>query len=93
MTSEPGRSILTSKPDGYATEVEISMDLIKRGLMAGPVLIAICGVIWGADGAWSSAYAIAIVLANFVDRNNTRMVQVCRRFGFGIEALDIRLAS
>ena len=24
-----------------------------------------CAVIWGADGAWSSTYGIAIVLANF----------------------------
>ena len=30
-----------------------------------PVLIAICGVIWGGDGAWSAAYGIALVLANF----------------------------
>jgi len=65
MTTDPVRSMLTTRPVGAATEVEISKDLIKRGLMAGPVLIAICGVIWGADGAWSSAYAIAIVLANF----------------------------
>lgn len=57
--------MLTTKPDGSSTEVEISIDIVKRGLLAGPVLIAICGVIWGADGAWSSAYAIAIVLANF----------------------------
>ncbi len=28
-------------------------------------MIAICGVIWGGDGAWSAAYGIAIVLANF----------------------------
>jgi hypothetical protein len=33
--------------------------------MVAPALIAICGVIWGGDGAWSSAYAIAIVLLNF----------------------------
>jgi len=65
MTSESGRSMLTMKPDGSATEVEISVDMIKRGLLVGPALIAICGVIWGADGAWSSAYAILIVLANF----------------------------
>ncbi len=65
MTSDSIRSMLTTKPDGSSTEVEISIDIVKRGLLAGPVLIAICGVIWGADGAWSSAYAIAIVLANF----------------------------
>ena len=39
--------------------------MVKRGLIVAPVLIAICGVIWGIDGAWSSAYAIALVLVNF----------------------------
>jgi hypothetical protein len=65
MTTEPVPSMLTSKPDGAATEVEVSMDMVKRGLIVAPVLIAVCGVIWGADGAWSSAYAIAIVLVNY----------------------------
>jgi hypothetical protein len=53
------------KPEGPAPEVSISLDMVKRGLIVGPVLIVICGVIWGGDGAWSSAYAIALVLANF----------------------------
>ena len=39
--------------------------MVKRGLIVAPVLIAICGLIWGVNGAWSSAYAIAIVLINF----------------------------
>ena len=65
MTTEPVPSMLTSKPEGAATEVEVSMDMVKRGLIAAPVMIAACGVIWGADGAWSSAYAIAIVLVNY----------------------------
>jgi hypothetical protein len=65
MTNEPVQSMLTAKPVGEATEVEISIDMIKRGLIAAPALIAVCGVIWGANGAWSSAYAIAIVLVNF----------------------------
>jgi hypothetical protein len=46
-------------------EVQISRDLIRRGLIVAPVLIAISGLIWGADGAWSCAYGIAIVLVNF----------------------------
>jgi hypothetical protein len=29
------------------------------------VLVAICGVIWGADGALSALFAIALVLVNF----------------------------
>jgi len=43
----------------------VSNDLVRRGLIASPVLIAVCAVIWGGDGAWSCAYAIGIVLANF----------------------------
>jgi hypothetical protein len=56
---------LTTNLKGPAPEVSVSRDMIKRGLIIAPVLIAICGVIWGADGAWSSAYAIGLVLANF----------------------------
>jgi hypothetical protein len=43
----------------------VSNDLVRRGLIASPVLIAVCAIIWGGDGAWSCAYAIGIVLANF----------------------------
>jgi hypothetical protein len=51
--------------DELVPELEISRDLIKRGLIVAPLLIAICAVIWGADGAWSAAYGIALVLLNF----------------------------
>ncbi len=57
--------LITTRFEGPAPEVAVSTDMIKRGLVVSPVLIAICGVIWGMDGAWSSAYGIAIVLANF----------------------------
>jgi len=55
----------TTRFDGPAPEVAVSKDIIKRGLMVGPVIVAICGVIWGGDGAWSSVYGLAIVLVNF----------------------------
>jgi hypothetical protein len=61
--SEP--SALTTRIDGPAPEVEVSTDLVKRGLIVAPLLVAVCGVIWGADGAWSALYGIALVLANF----------------------------
>jgi hypothetical protein len=51
--------------EGPAPEVEVTRDMVKRGLIVAPVLIAICGIIWGLNGAWSSAYAVAIVLINF----------------------------
>jgi hypothetical protein len=57
--------LLVTRVDGPAPEMAVSRDIIKRGVIVAPVLIALCAVIWGADGAWSSAYGIAIVLANF----------------------------
>ena len=56
---------MTTRFDGPAPEVGVSNDMIKRGLIVSPVLIGVCAVIWGGDGALSSMYGIAIVLANF----------------------------
>jgi hypothetical protein len=38
---------------------------VKRGLIVAPLVIAVCGFIWGMNGAYSAAYGIAIVLVNF----------------------------
>ncbi|MFM2182674.1 MAG: hypothetical protein RJB61_968 [Actinomycetota bacterium] len=50
---------------GPAPEVGVSKDMVRRGLMAAPVLVAVCAVIWGGDGALSALYGIAVVLVNF----------------------------
>jgi len=63
--AEPAANMLTTRIEGPAPEVEVSTDLIKRGLIAAPLVVAICGVIWGVNGAWSSMYGIALVLVNF----------------------------
>ena len=47
-------------------ETVIAKDLVKKALMVGPVLILVFGLIWGLDGAFSTAYGLAIVVANFV---------------------------
>jgi hypothetical protein len=60
----PGFS-MTTRLEGPSPELDISRDMIRRGLIASPVLIAICGVIWGMAGVSSSAYGIALVLLNF----------------------------
>ena len=57
--------LFTTRFEGPAPEVTVSRDMIKRGLVVAPLLIAVCAVIWGGDGAWSAAYGIALVLANF----------------------------
>mgnify|MGYP000182348185 CR=1 FL=1 len=65
MATGPDTDLLSTRFEGPAPEVGVSNDMIKRGLMVAPILIGACAVIWGGDGAWSSAYGIAIVLANF----------------------------
>ena len=50
---------------GPAPEVGVSKDMVRRGLMAAPLLVAVCAVIWGGDGALSALYGIAVVLVNF----------------------------
>lgn len=55
-----------SRLDGPAPEREIARDLVRRGLPAAPVLLLVSAIGWGIDGAASSAYAIALVCANFL---------------------------
>lgn len=61
--SEP--NVIATRIEGPAPEVHVSRDMIRRGLIVAPVLIAVCAVIWGGDGAWSAAYGVVIVLVNF----------------------------
>jgi hypothetical protein len=56
---------MTAPLPGPAPEVSVSNDMVKRGLIVAPLLIATGALIWGVNGAASSAYAIAIVLVNF----------------------------
>ncbi len=57
-------SMVTAVP-GPAPEVTVSRDMIRRGLVVAPLLVAVCGFVWGMRGVWSSAYGIALVLVNF----------------------------
>ncbi len=61
-----GKPAIVTQLDGEPVEIKVSADMVKRGLFVAPVLIAISGVIWGTDGAWSAAFAIALVLVNFL---------------------------
>lgn len=58
-------SPVTTTP-GPAPETEIARDLVRRAVPVAPVLVAISGLVWGLDGALSSAYAIVLVVVNFL---------------------------
>jgi hypothetical protein len=47
-------------------ERTVARDIVRHGLIVAPLIVLICGALWGIDGAISSAYAIAIVLVNFL---------------------------
>lgn len=72
----------TTRLEGPAPEVAVTKDMIKRGLVVAPLLIAVCAVIWGVDGALSSAYAIALVLVNFALA--ATLVAVTARISLGL---------
>jgi hypothetical protein len=57
---------MVTQLDGEPVEIEVTTDMVKRGLMVAPILIGICALIWGVDGAWSAAFAIGLVLVNFL---------------------------
>ena len=63
MNSTP--SPLAMAAQGSAPEVSISRDLVKRGLMVAPVVVGVGAIAAGADGAWSSAFALGLILLNF----------------------------
>ncbi len=51
---------------GPQPAVEVARDLARRGGLVAPIFIALGAIFWGAAGAASVAYALAIVVANFL---------------------------
>jgi hypothetical protein len=66
MNNNVNPSVLAMRDTGPSPEAEITRDIVKRGLIAAPVLIGASWLIWGDAGAWSSAYGLGLVLCNFM---------------------------
>ncbi len=47
-------------------ERQVVSDMVRRSLPVLPVMLIVAGLGWGADGAASAAYAIGLVLVNFL---------------------------
>lgn len=66
-TSIPaGAEIVDGPARQPSVEHQVVTDMIRRALPALPVIVALAGLIWGIDGAISAAFAIFLVLMNFV---------------------------
>jgi ATP synthase I chain len=59
-------SSYVTRLEGPAPERDVARDLVKKGILATPVLVAVCWAVWGATGAASALYGIAIVCVNFL---------------------------
>jgi hypothetical protein len=56
---------MTTRLEGEAPEITVSLDILKRGAYVSPIIVAVCAVFAGLDGVWSALYAVALVLLNF----------------------------
>ncbi|MEE9415564.1 MAG: ATP synthase subunit I [Acidimicrobiales bacterium] len=57
---------LTQSLQGPQPAIEIARDLARRGVLIAPVIVGIGAAFWGAAGAASVGYALAIVIVNFL---------------------------
>jgi hypothetical protein len=56
---------LTTRFEGPAPEAQVTRHMLMRGTFTVPVLVAVAGFIWGADGALGCLYGTALVFVNF----------------------------
>ncbi|MDQ2827102.1 MAG: ATP synthase subunit I [Actinomycetota bacterium] len=52
--------------DTPAVEREVVVDMVRRAAPVLPVVILVAGLARGADGAYSAAFAVAVVVGNFL---------------------------
>src|SRR5436190_18392187 len=49
-----------------APELDIAADMARKSVVVAAVLIVASAIIWGLDGALSSAYSVVLVVLNFI---------------------------
>lgn len=91
---------LTSRDTGPAVERDIARDIVRRGAMVTPVVVAVAGAVWGLSGVASAALGCALVLVNFTvaaalqswaARISYGMVAGVGLFGFAIRLAAISI--
>jgi hypothetical protein len=93
--------VFLSRHDGPSPAVQVARDIVKRGIYIAPIAVVVGAVFWGAAGAASVAYGLAIVCVNFVlaalsigwgARISAAMMGAAAMFGFLIRLGLIFLA-
>jgi len=75
-------SPLSMALEGKAPEVSVSRDMVRRGVLVAPLVIAVCAALWGAKGAASGAFGLGLVLVNFA--LSAGIVAVSARISLGV---------
>jgi hypothetical protein len=57
---------LMTRLDGPSPAMQVGKDIARRALYWLPGIVALCAIGWGANGAASAAYGVAIVTVNFL---------------------------
>jgi hypothetical protein len=78
--SEP--TVLTARDLGPAVERQVATDMVRRAVPVVPVVVLLAAVPWGVDGALSAAFAVAVVVANFLLA--ARVLAAASRIGYGL---------
>ena len=74
--------VFTGRDLGPAPEREIARDMVRRALPAAPVILLLALAPWGVDGALSAAYAMVLVVANFLLA--AWVLAAAARIGYGL---------
>jgi hypothetical protein len=53
-------------PPVEPVEKVIATDLVKRGLLIAPLIVGVCALVGGRNGALTAAFALVVVLVNFL---------------------------
>lgn len=52
--------------DTVAPELRVAADMARKSLLVAAVLVTASALVWGIDGALSSAYSVVLVVLNFL---------------------------
>ena len=59
-------SLAAIRDDGHPYERDVAVDMVRRGVLVAPALVLGSGLVWGMAGVWSAAFAVGLVMANFL---------------------------
>ena len=64
--SVPASDPMSVRLEGPAPAMAVAVDMAKRSLWLIPVAVFVSAAFWGINGVWSTLYALAIVVVNFL---------------------------